>query len=160
MKEGAQLICIPVQLKEGARLPAQRKGDVGFDLYASESVILSPGKVTKVPTGVVMAGPMAITFDMPKGATHFYKIEGRSSMALQGAFPVGGIIDASYRGEIIGLIANMNDFSVEIKAGEKFAQLVCYSVFANTESTEVQFSEAAEVQQTERGTGGFGSTGK
>lgn len=126
--------------------------DVGYDLYACEDVALKFG-VNKIDTGIVIAD-----FEM-SGHNTFVKIEGRSSLASRGVFPVGGIIDQGYRGRLIVMLAcfdaPLRFDSPIIKKGERIAQLVFYNVENNVEVVEVD-----EVTQTDRGDKGFGSTGR
>jgi dUTP pyrophosphatase len=89
-----------------ARLPTKvHTTDAAWDLYAITNFYLSPGKAIKVPTGLRLA-------DMPAEDGDdilFLQIEGRSGLASRTCFPVGGIIDASYRGEILVLLYNGSD---------------------------------------------------
>jgi dUTP pyrophosphatase len=127
--------------------------DVGYDLYACENVSINLG-INSVNTGIVIAD-----FET-NGKNLFMKIEGRSSLAKRGVFPVGGIIDPGYRGELIVMLAcldNINDWFGErrIRSGERIAQLVFYNV-----ENDVKINEVDQVTQTDRGDKGFGSSGK
>jgi len=153
-----------------AKLPTQGKsGDAAFDLYCTEDFELQPGETKSVSTGLQLA-------DMPssigkRGPNVFLQIEGRSGLAAKGVFPVGGIVDATYRGEIKVILHNGNpehDFnitsstpwwtqrkdSVKFKAGDRIAQLLVRLI-----ASDVTMTEAEEVTETTRGTDGFGSTG-
>lgn len=134
---------------EAAIEPTTRSGsDVGHDLYTIESVKLYKGVVTKVRTGLTQVNAEG-------HSPSFLKIEGRSSLAARGIFPVGGIIDPSYRGEIIALFMNMSGETVEFPQGVKFAQLIPYRVHAIGDGIKI-VSDAPT--RTVRGAGGFGST--
>lgn len=156
---------------DAVTVPTYREGDVGFDIYAIDRVIIGPNKCEKVQTGIRVAGPVSVScgglvdIDTSKfntlPTTYFFKIEGRSGMASRGVWPVGGIIDPSYRGEIIGIMFNSNSFSIEIEAGEKFAQMVMYSAIMHRGDFSVRFEEVLDggIEATVRGDSGFGSTG-
>lgn len=137
-----------------AKLPQEKRdGDVGFDVCAVEKTVLEPGKTTLVKTGLQLAF-------MPKRMNNFnvfLKVEGRSGMALKGIFPVGGIIDPTYRGEIGIILHNSTNLNYQIAEGDRVAQLVVYSVCA---SPFVSMVETDEIQDSNRGTQGFGSSGK
>jgi len=136
------------RLDPGLPLPAYaREGDAGLDLYAVETVTLSPGARAAVGTGIAVA--------IPAGCAGF--VLPRSGLALRHGLSLlntPGLIDAGYRGEIRVLLVNHDVAeSVTVKRGDRVAQLV------------VQRVEAAELIEVEtlppsaRGTGGFGSTG-
>ena len=143
------MIRLAVQrLDPGLPLPAYaREGDAGLDLYAVETVTLSPGARAAVGTGIAVA--------IPAGCAGF--VLPRSGLALRHGLSLlntPGLIDAGYRGEIRVLLVNHDVAeSVTVKRGDRVAQLV------------VQRVEAAELIEVEtlppsaRGTGGFGSTG-
>lgn len=146
-----------------AKLPAQGKlGDAAFDLSCVEGFSLLPGETKAIPTGLVLA-------DMPdgiNGSSVFLHVVGRSSLALQGIFPIGGIIDPTYRGEIRVILHNGNARShtlhpeISFKAGDRIAQLLIQQIITNGPFSKVQMVETDEVSATERGSQGFGSTGK
>lgn len=136
-----------------AKLPTQaHMGDVGYDLKSIKTTTLKPRSVTKIHTGIELA---EVSYAIPQPYV-FMKIEGRSGLASKGIFPVGGIIDNSYRGEIIVLLHNSTDESVCVEEGDKCAQLVFY---IHSMNNFVQINEIETKTETERGTNGFGSTG-
>lgn len=150
------------KIHENAKLPAQGKlGDAAFDLSCVESFSLLPGETKAIPTGLVLA-------DMPdgiNGSSVFLHIVGRSSLALKGIFPIGGIIDPTYRGEIRVILHNGNPphpvfGHQEFKAGERVAQLLIQQIITNGPFSKVEMVETDEVTTTERGSQGFGSTGR
>jgi dUTP pyrophosphatase len=145
------------KLDPAARLPNQRVGDVGFDLFCLTETVIPARSVGRVPTGIAFADD--VSYSATFKSVPFFKIEGRSSLALKGYYPIGGIIDPSYRGEIVGIMTNMTDAPWVIKPGEKFAQLVCYLTYARTPEISVRLNEVSEAKETVRGTNGFGSTG-
>ena len=121
--------------------------DAGFDLKnANETVVLNPYHETVIHTGVYTA--------IPEGYVGL--VFPRSSMGKKGLVLINtvGVIDAHYRGEIMCLAKNVrNDSQIQIAQYERFAQLVIVPVFL----PELEIVE--ELDSTERGTGGFGSTG-
>jgi len=145
-----------------AVLPKQAIGDVGFDISCPEDVICKAGKVTHIPCGIQIAEAIEPLFvDNKIVAVPFLKVEGRSGLASQGIFPVGGIIDPNYRGEIGTLLFNSTDKDYEFLAGMRVAQLVIYYTLSNaSEHVKVRFFGVGEGSETERGEKGFGSSGK
>ena len=129
-------------------LPQYAKpGDAGLDVYARIDCTLAPGQRALVPTGIAIA--------LPEG--YVCLAHPRSGLAVKYGVSIvntPGTIDAGYRGEIqINLINHdlQNDF--EIKRGDRIAQLV-FQKFEHA-----QFEEVDVLPESERGTGGFGSTG-
>lgn len=158
-----RFISIPVRkLDPKARLPVPaHEGDVGFDLYALEaSLYLPPWSTTKVHTGLALCDfPAAVEADGRVIGVAFPKIEARSGLASRGVFPVGGIIDPTYRGEIIVLLHNSCDHHHVVDCSRPVAQLVLYTTLSNmTDVHTVKFLEDDQVTPTERGEDGLGST--
>jgi dUTP pyrophosphatase len=138
-----------------ASLPTQREGDVGLDIKCIEDFVIPPGKTLKIRTGLMLAkGP-----DSNIGSV-FLKIEDRSSMALKGIFSHGGIIDPTYRGEFHVILFNSSNEPYEGKQGDRIAQGVVYPAAFNYNWCVMTCEETDEVQQTPRGEGKFGSTGR
>lgn len=139
---------------KNAKVPQEKRdGDVGFDVYAVERTVLKPGETVKVETGLQLA-------NMPKRINNFnvfLKVEGRSGMALKGIFPVGGIIDPTYRGDIGIILTNTSALPYVVTEGDRVAQLIVYSVCA---APFVKMTETDVVKETNRGSQGFGSSGK
>lgn len=131
-------------LTETAKAPvvAHPGEDLGFDLFSDESVQLEARELVKVRTGV------AVEFPVGMGGI----IKDRSSMAAKGVTTHGGVIDNGYRGEIMVIMRGPYSRSF-INKGDKIAQLVMIPVL--TCPIEV----VDELSNTERGVGGFGSTG-
>jgi len=127
-------------------LRAAHVGDAGADLSASHAHTIAPGETVLVGTGLSMA--------IPHGYAGF--VLPRSGLAIERGVTVAnapGLIDSGYRGELrVGLI-NHSDSAFVINAGDRIAQLVVMAV-----ETPV-FVEVEQLDETERGAGGFGSTG-
>ena len=118
-------------------------GSAGFDLYATDNHTVWPGARVKMPTGVQM--------EIPEGYAGF--VWPRSGMAVKHGFDIlAGLIDSDFRGEIMVAGINHGDQPIDIRRGERVAQIV-FSPVA-TLATMVE-----SVDDTERGAGGFGSTG-
>ena len=138
------------KLREGATLPTYGSAyAAGADLYActGESVVIAPGETKFIPTGIAL--------EIPVGYAGF--IYARSGIACKrGLAPANkvGVIDADYRGEVMVALHNHSETDASIDNGERVAQLVIAPFLA------VNFTEADELTDTERGEGGFGSTGK
>lgn len=158
-------------LHPSARVPSVNYSghDLGFDLYAIESVTLEPGAPTKVRTGIAVEGLPGMGFVLGD----------RSSMAARGVTYAGGRIDAGYRGEILVCLINVNqprftlaldrdedgrvtdarlvatDVSVAIKAGDKIAQMSPFQAMTHLELLVVE-----ELTPSEREGKGFGSSGR
>lgn len=138
------------KLKPNAILPTYGSADAaGADLYAclQEEIIIAPGLTAFVPTGLSM--------ELPKGTAGL--IYARSGLACKrGLAPANkvGVIDSDYRGEFIVALHNHSDKPQNIQPGERIAQLVITPVFTPG------FTEVEELTDTDRGSGGFGSTGK
>ena len=128
-------------------LPAYaREGDAGLDLLAAAPVTLAPGARQIVPTGLRVA--------IPEGFAGL--VLPRSGLALRTGVTVlnaPGLIDSGYRGEVGVLLVNHGNEPVTVRRGERIAQLVIQPV-ARAVLVEVRGLEA-----TQRGAGGFGSTG-
>lgn len=140
-------------LHPNAKLPTKSHTlDAGFDLYALEKSIIYPindtggHEVSKVRTGIALEIPIG----------YFGKIEDRSSfVSKHGVTTVAGIIDCTYRGEVLICFVNLSGRIVEIEAGERMAQLLILPVPSfNMVETDSPLSPSP------RGDGGFGSTGR
>jgi dUTP diphosphatase len=141
---------IPVRrLDPSVPLPrAQHPGDAGVDLHAREGAVLKPGGGrAAIPTGIAVA--------IPEGYAGF--VQPRSGLALKHGITclnTPGLIDAGYRDEIRVLLVNTDPSEAfEVQPGDRIAQLVIQRVEA------VTWREVDALDDTERGLGGFGSTG-
>ena len=133
------------RLHPEARLPSRGSARAaGLDLCAIERVTLAPGGRAAVRTGLAV--------DIPEG---FYgRVAPRSGLAVRHGIDVlAGVIDADYRGEILCALVNLGGESFEIEPGARVAQLVVEAI-ATPEP-----AWADDLEETERGAGGFGSTG-
>lgn len=122
------------------------RGDAGYDLYSATSgdVTLEPGQRHLFPTG--------IAFAIPEGYVGLVKP--RSGLALKKGIDVlGGVIDSGYRGDVGVILINTSNEPQTIGEGERVAQLLFQPVM------EVELLEVDRIGGTQRGTGGFGSTG-
>ena len=120
----------------------------GFDLYANirHNVIIKKGERALIPTGISVALPFG----------YEAQIRPRSGLALKHGVTVlntPGTVDADYRGELSVLIINMDDWDYVVKRGDRIAQLVIAKV------EMVDFLEVDELPESNRGSGGYGSTG-
>lgn len=138
------------KLREKAILPTYGSEEAaGADLYAclDADVIIEPGQTAFIPTGLSMM--------IPRGTAGL--IYARSGMACKrGLAPANkvGVIDSDYRGEFIVVLHNHGSTAQTVQHGERIAQLLITPVFTPG------FAEVSELSDTERGAGGFGSTGK
>jgi dUTP pyrophosphatase len=123
--------------------------DLGYDLFSLEAALLIPRATVKVRTGIAVEARHPAT-----GAPLGLLVRDRSSMAARGIATTAGVIDAGYRGEILILMTNLSDAPVELKAGEKIAQMIPVPVLTGAVET-VEFLEASARAQK-----GFGSTGR
>jgi dUTP pyrophosphatase len=137
---------------EGLALPAYQSAHAaGLDLLAAvpedTPLVLLPGKHAMVPTGLTIA--------LPEG--YEAQVRPRSGLAAKHGVTVlnaPGTVDADYRGEINVLLINHGAEPFAIRRGERIAQMVIASV------TRGEFVAADQLSSTERGSGGFGSTGR
>lgn len=137
------------RLDEGLPLPSYaRAGDAGLDLLSAEAVTLKPGERAAVPTGLAV--------EIPRGYAGF--VHARSGRALREGLALAnapGLIDSGYRGEIKVIVVNLDPSDVvHVERGDKIAQLVIQPVAA------AELVEVDDLDATERGAGGFGSTGR
>jgi dUTP pyrophosphatase len=138
-------------LAEGARAPvvAHPGEDLGYDLFALEGVALAPRVTVKARTGISVEARHPGT-----GAPLGLLVRDRSSMAARGIATTAGVIDAGYRGEILILMTNLTDTAVELKAGEKIAQMIPVPVLTGVVETVESLEDSARAEK------GFGSSGR
>jgi dUTP pyrophosphatase len=137
---------------EGLALPAYQSAHAaGLDLLAAvpddKPLTMAPGQRALVPTGLMIA--------VPPG--HEAQVRPRSGLALKHGVTVlnaPGTVDADYRGEVSVLLINHGDAPFTIRRGERIAQLVIATV------TQANLVSVASLLSTDRGSGGFGSTGR
>ena len=143
---------VPVPVKrlahfEGLELPAYAtQGAAGMDVLAAEDVSLAPGARHAVATGLAFAIPAGFEI----------QVRPRSGLALKHGITVPntpGTIDSDYRGELKVILINHGEQTFEVRRGDRVAQLVIAPV------TRASWLKVDELDHTERGEGGFGSTG-
>lgn len=134
------------KLKENAVLPSfANPGDAGMDIFSIEDYILKPGERHGFSTGIAS--------ELPEG--YFIRFAPKSGLAVKSGIDVmAGVVDNGYRGEWIVILINQGQEPKEIKAGDKISQ----GILQKIESAEI--IEETELNETQRGTGGFGSTGR
>lgn len=139
------MIIVDVQkLHPQAKIPARAHADdLGLDLSALEADLLLPGEVAQVRTGVTLHAPGC-----------GFLLRERSGMARRGVSVLGGVIDPGYTGEVVVLLCNHGRETLRIAPGDRVAQAVPVL------HARVSISEVRELPATERGAGGFGSTGR
>ena len=132
---GAHDLPLPKQATDGA---------AGFDLQSAEYVILYPAQRLAIPTGFAWAIPLG----------QVGMIRPRSGLAVRNGIDVlAGVIDADYRGEVAVVLINHGTRPLDIEAGDRIAQMVVQPCMVGVTV------ECDELPSTERGNGGFGSTG-
>ncbi|TXC70060.1 dUTP diphosphatase [Sphingomonas ginsenosidivorax] len=133
---------------DGLPLPAYASdGAAGMDVVAAEALTLAPGARAAVATGFAIA--------IPHG--HEVQVRPRSGLALKHGVTclnTPGTIDSDYRGEVKVILANLGDEPFEIARGDRIAQLVPAAVL------RASLAEVETLDDTVRGAGGFGSTGR
>ena len=152
MSAAVELEILQLPHGKGLALPAYQSAHAaGLDLLAAvpeeAPLILAPGQRALVPTGLSIA--------LPPG--HEAQIRPRSGLALKHGVTVlnaPGTVDADYRGEVSVLLINHGDAPFSIRRGERIAQMVIAQV------AQVELVPVTSLSATERGSGGFGSTGR
>jgi len=136
------------RLHEAARIPVYKtSGSAGADICSAEDTLIYPGQIVAVSTGFAVEIPEG--FEM--------QIRPRSGLALNNGIGVlnsPGTIDSDYRGEIKVILHNFGTKVFDIDKGDRIAQAVVCAI------PQVTFIEVSSVSNTERGAGGFGSTGQ
>ncbi len=138
-------------LNEKAKIPERAtSGSAGADLYAciDEAVTIRPGQLVKIPTGI------AIELPSQELAAFLFA---RSGLGVKHGICLSngvGVVDSDYRGEICVGLCNVSDEEYTIMPDERIAQMVIMPVFC------AEFIQADSLSDTQRGKGGFGSSGK
>jgi dUTP pyrophosphatase len=145
---GPPVAVLVTRLDPELPLPATaRPGDAGVDLSCADDVLLGPGERAVVGTGVAIA--------LPTGYAGF--VHPRSGLAARTGLSIvnaPGTIDAGYRGEVKVCLINLDPRAeLQLRRGDRIAQLVVQRV------EQVRFVEVGELPASERGAGGYGSTG-
>ena len=137
-----------VKLRESAHIPQKaHEDDAGFDLYASEDFLLKAHGFGCVPT--------AVSIELPHGTEA--QVRPRSGLAAKHGISVvnaPGTIDADYRGEIKVVLVNLSKEPFTVNPGERIAQMVV------ARHEQVEWEAVETLEESLRGSGGFGSTGK
>ena len=136
------------KLHPNASIPQRNgAGDAGYDLFAVEDTTILPQYWKGVGTG--------ITLEFPSDC--YARIAPRSGLAFKKGIDVfAGVVDSSYRGEIRAILMNHGTDPVEVKAGDRIAQIIFERIYTPEVIEEVPVEE---LTRTDRGEGGFGSTG-
>lgn len=146
-----------VPLSHRAYFPTKGSIDsVGYDIYASEDVLIGAGDTIAISTGLGVRMP----------SDFHAKIESRSSLSCKGVIVVGGVIDSDYKGEVKVILHNQYVLDYNVHDGDRIAQLIFFrkpplSVEADT-STELSFRSHSTLRRSNSlptRVGGFGSTG-
>ncbi len=134
------------KLHEDAVVPKYaHEDDAGFDLFAVKDVLVKVGERIAIHTGIAM--------EIPEGFVGL--IWDKSGIAIkEGIKTVGGVVDSAYRGEIMIGVINFSEKDYTFLKGHKVAQMLIQK------KEKIDFEEVAELTETKRGEGGFGSTGK
>ena len=136
---------LKVVLDPGAIMPTRaHELDAGYDLYSREDCVIFQNASGKFDTGVHIA--------IPAGYVGFLK--SKSGLNVKSGIQSEGVIDAGYTGSICVKLYNHGAKAVEIKKGQKISQLVLLPIITP------ELEQADSLEETERGNGGFGSTGK
>jgi dUTP pyrophosphatase len=137
---------LPALVGEGGSLPEYSStGAAGADLRASEAVTIAPGARAAVPT--------AVRLQIPHG--HVGLVWPRSGLAVRhGIDTLAGVIDSDYRGEVRVVLVNHGDEPFRVERGDRIAQLLVQRV------ERAAFTAVPSIDDTDRGGGGFGSTGR
>jgi len=133
------------RIKKEAKLPNWgHKGDAGLDLFSCEECKLEPFESKPISTGIKIA--------IPKGYAGL--IWDKSGISLRSVHRLAGVIDSGYRGEVKVVLINLGKQSFQIEKGMKIAQMLVQPVM------DWEVVEVSTLDETTRGEGGFGSTGK
>lgn len=133
------------KLHPDAKVPAfAHPGDAGMDLFSVQDIVIRPSARVSVPTGIAVEMPMGyvgLIWDK-SGPSHQFGIK-----------TLGGVVDSGYRGEYLVGLVNLGQEDFVIRSGQKVAQLLIQAV----EHPEIE--EVADLEDTSRGAGRFGSSG-
>jgi len=134
------------KMSEHAKAPTRGSSvAAGYDLYAAEEMVIEPGKRACVKTD--------IQIEVPDGT--YGRVAPRSGLAAKHGIDVGaGVVDKDYRGNVMVLLFNFGDAAFNVARGDRIAQLVLEKICM------AELEELPTLDDTERGDGGFGSTGK
>lgn len=136
---------LSVVLDEGAIMPTRaHEEDAGLDLYSQENQVVSAKEAGYFDTGVHI--------EIPKGFVGMLK--SKSGLNVKFGIVSEGVIDAGYTGSIVVKLYNHSGYDYRVKRGDKISQIVILPIITP------ELEEVKELEQTSRGSGGFGSTGR
>ncbi len=142
------IVGIPLakKLSENAKIPTRgSQHAAGFDLYSAENLSINPGCRSVVKTN--------ISLEIPEG--YYGRIAPRSGLSVKnGVLIGGGVIDSDFRGDVGAILFNLGSEVFNVKVGDRIAQIVFEKHYFS------QLWEADELQESNRGENGWGSTGK
>lgn len=141
-----KILSIKIDNKKSAILPTKgTENSAGYDISCCQDTLINSKSYKMLDTGISMK--------IPNG--YFGKIECRSSLACKGFSVLGGVIDSDYRGEIKVILMNNGELDYNFKKGDRIAQIIIHKIMNNAIIEIVD-----NLDDTKRGDGGFGSTGK
>ena len=120
-------------------------GDIGADLFSNENLVIGPRSRDVIGTGIAL--------EMAENFMGYARVAPRSGLGERGIDVGAGIVDSSYRGEVCVILINGTDLPYQVSYGDKIAQLI-FEVAARAD-----FIEVDTLNETERGSRGFGSSG-
>lgn len=133
--------------KDAIKPQRAHQSDSGYDIYCVEDFVVEPGKSVVVPTGLIVGS-------VERG--YWFKIEARSGLGFKhNIYPHPGIIDNSYRGQLDILLRNVGNEVYYGKKGDRIAQIVFYPIV----NADVVLDQG-DVERSDRGDKGFGSSGR
>lgn len=138
-------IDVNIKLLEDGIIPVYKtEGSAGADCFSRVDAVIKPHETKVIPLGFAV--------EIPNG--YEMQIRPRSGLATKGKQAIFGTIDSDYRGEVGAIIYNSSDNEFVVKKGDRIAQCLIAPVII------ASFNAVDELSETERGNGGFGSTGK
>lgn len=141
---------IKVVLGKGAKMPAKaHEADAGFDLYAPADFVVNPAMHGHAGSAIINTG---VHIQIPEGYVGFLK--SKSGLNVKHGITGEGVIDSGYTGNIVVKLYNHSTEEYRISVGDKITQLVILPI------PEVELVQVQELPATERGSNGFGSSGK
>jgi dUTP pyrophosphatase len=135
------------KVNEDAKIPTRgSKGAAGYDLSSIEEVSIAPGERAMIDTGIIIEVP----------SDCYARVAPRSGLAAKcGIDVLAGVIDSDYRGNIKVILQNNGSTNVDIYKGDRIAQLIFERIY----TPDITEASVEDLVATERGEGGFGSTG-
>ena len=133
------------KINPDGKVPTRAKSsDAGYDLYSTVDMPITPTARQLVPTGIAI--------EIPEG--YYGRIAPRSGLAVRAGIDIlAGVVDSGYRNEIKVLMINLGEGLVSVNKGDRIAQLIIEKCY------DVEWEEVNELSDSDRGEGGFGSSG-